>query len=98
MGDGVSQAPQPTAAARRRCLPPPLRLTCTPGACLTPCFCPLPECRAWQKPWDFAGFSKTQKQNRAKQLKQEHGVIDALRQAAAAEPGAAAAAAARPVQ
>jgi hypothetical protein len=57
------------------------------------------ECRAWQKPWGFSGFSKTQKQNRAKQLKQEHSVMEALRLAAAAEPSTAAAAAAvRPAQ
>ncbi|KAI3433620.1 hypothetical protein D9Q98_003429 [Chlorella vulgaris] len=46
--------------------------------------------RAWQKPWGFSGFTPTQKRNRAKQLQQEHDVMEALRQAAAAEPAAAA--------
>ncbi|PRW58524.1 MRPL31-mitochondrial ribosomal large subunit [Chlorella sorokiniana] len=53
--------------------------------------------RAWQKPWGFSGFTKTQTRNRQKQIKQEQDVMAALRQAEAGE-GAAAAAAGKPRQ
>ena len=50
---------------------------------------PTALCRAWQKPWGFNGFTKTQSRNRTKQIRQEQEVQAVLRQAAAAEAPAA---------
>ena len=76
LASGTLARCKPAAAKRRRRRPPPV----PPLSLLSR--------RAWQKPWGFHGFSRTQKVNRAKQLSHEAAVSEALRQAAAAEPAA----------
>lgn len=76
------------AAAIMACLGgrpcPPSMLT----SLLVPPLAPSPA-RAWQKPWGFSGFTKTQTRNRQKQLRQEHDVMEALKNAAASEVASA---------